>query len=118
MLVMAWGLGVRAPLLSSLAPRPDASPPMASPPSSPRHSRHLPRCLPCPHSLPRCKAPGSGRASASGGGGTETALRGSVRSTVARGAGRAGGRGAVVVGMLKGKQRLGWWPRKKRPASV
>ena len=34
MLVMAWGLGVRAPLLSSLAPRPDASLPMASPPSS------------------------------------------------------------------------------------
>jgi len=30
MLVMAWGLGVRAPLLSSLDPRPDASPPMAS----------------------------------------------------------------------------------------
>ena len=46
MLVMAWGLGVRAPLLSSLAPRPDASPPMASPPFSSPHSRHLP-CKDC-----------------------------------------------------------------------
>ena len=100
----ARGLGASALALFALPSPPSVASPPSPPASSPapRHSRHLPRCFPCPHLMPPPPSP-AGAPDAALPALSLWAARGLVRSTCARG----GGRGAVRSTHTRGGARGG-----------